>query len=455
MEENQKKEIKRLIQKGFNMELISFELDIPIEQVRQCQKELEIEKKNSNIKTYSVNEIKDKKNHQAHLKMEQIRKKYREIYFKNNIVQVELPKTLSQQELEILESVIAAIEEKIQEIKNSSKIEKRTNVNIILSELKKIEEYQLPIEHAEKLKDLMNSRELLNVNIKRSDTIDYQVSRAKGHIINQFAKAIEAKIYETESVEDLKILEGKITLEMIKCKPILVGAVKTKILNKILTIQQQAAHERIRHDIPVDIISVIRDLANGSIDVKKANDVIDKEARERVTSKLPNKFRLTEQQERRQILIQIRTIIMEKAEEYPIQEPEKVVLQLQELNEGDFGAAIRVVVKNMINRKEFEKAKDFCNKILNEDKSSDTATYIRSLRKEIRNAEIGNIVQTAINLEGNPEQERIYFELIEKGLKMGNVKLSAISLGKTKDGTRDISLADVWIDEEPNINQYK
>ena len=38
---------------------------------------------------------------------------------------------------------------------------------------------------------------------------------------------------------------------------------------------------------------------------------------------------------------------------------------------------------------------------------------------------------------------------------MGNVKLSAISLGKTKDGTRDISLADVWIDEEPNINQYK
>ena len=38
MEENQKKEIKRLIQKGFNMELISFELDIPIEQVRQFQK---------------------------------------------------------------------------------------------------------------------------------------------------------------------------------------------------------------------------------------------------------------------------------------------------------------------------------------------------------------------------------------------------------------------------------
>lgn len=46
-------------------------------------------------------------------------------------------------------------------------------------------------------------------------------------------------------------------------------------------------------------------------------------------------------------------------------------------------------------------------------------------------------------MNGTEEEERRYFELIEKGLKMGNVKLGSISLGKSKDGLRTITLADI------------
>ena len=50
-------------------------------------------------------------------------------------------------------------------------------------------------------------------------------------------------------------------------------------------------------------------------------------------------------------------------------------------------------------------------------------------------------------MNGTEREERTYFELIEKGIKMGNIKLSAISLGKSQDGLRNITLADIWVDE--------
>ena len=40
MKNSEKEEIKKLIKHGFDLELISFELDIPIEEVKQCELEL-------------------------------------------------------------------------------------------------------------------------------------------------------------------------------------------------------------------------------------------------------------------------------------------------------------------------------------------------------------------------------------------------------------------------------
>ena len=52
-------EIKKLIQNGFDLELMSFELDIPIEEIMQYKLELEKTNKSKPIKTYSAREIID------------------------------------------------------------------------------------------------------------------------------------------------------------------------------------------------------------------------------------------------------------------------------------------------------------------------------------------------------------------------------------------------------------
>lgn len=139
---------------------------------------------------------------------------------------------------------------------------------------------------------------------------------------------------------------------------------------------------------------------------------------------------------------------MQKAEQYHIEDPETSIMQIQELCEGELDQAIRTVVKNLTNTKKFEKAKEVCSKFSNKDKKNNISMNMKILRNEIRNEEISDIVLKAINMKGTIEEEREYFELIEKGLKMGNVKLSAICLGKSQDGLKTITLADIWTDED-------
>ena len=94
----------------------------------------------------------------------------------------------------------------------------------------------------------------------------------------------------------------------------IVGTIRTKIRNKILKINQQKVSDKIRNDVSEDIKSIIDELANGILDIQEANRILDEEARKKVESKPKNRFSLTEEQEKRQSLIQIKTILMEKPE---------------------------------------------------------------------------------------------------------------------------------------------
>lgn len=441
---NEVEEIKKLIENGFDLELISFELDIPIEEIRQCKLELETIKRSNSLTTYSAREIIDSKNKYAHSKMQQMRERYKKIFFKSNNVEVKLLKELSKQEIELINSVITKIEEIVKEMKNLSKKERRKVASGILAELKKIEDYQLTIEQAEKLHFLMQSEELEKLNLSTTDKIDFYINRNRKIIIRKLAESVDIAQSQVEDIEELKILEKKLTTKKEKNNQIFVDAVKSKIRNKIAKINQQKAIDRIRNDVPTDIAFIITEIANGTLDIKIANEIINKESKKRVESKSKNRFTLTEEQEKRQILIQIRTVLMEKPEQYHIENPERTIMQMQELCGGELEQAIRIVVNNLIGVKDFERAKEVCNSFSSKDKEKN----IRLLRNEIRNAEISDIVLKGISMNGTEEEERRYFELIEKGLKMGNIKLGAISLGKSKDGLRNIYLSDIWEKQE-------
>lgn len=448
-------EIKELIKKGFDLELISFELDIPIEEVKRLKLELEAERENNFTKQYDNERIINDEIKNANLKMQQIRRRYRKIFFKSNKIDTEQTINLQKQNDELVNSAILEIE-KIEEIlKNNeghSQKEIKELSKTIITELNKIEEYQLTVEQAEKLYYLINSKTLKEIDLGNNEKkYNYRMSRNRKIILRKLTEAIDLVQSQTEEVEELKKLERKLTFEIQKNNQILIGTVKSKIENKILKINQQKAIDKIRNDVPENVELIIKSLAKGTLDINKADQIIEKEAEKRIESKSKNKFALTKEQEKNQILMQIRTGLMEKSEQYNIENPEKTIMLMEELNNGKIELAVRTVVKNLINRKEFEKAKEVCKKFSSKDKESSLSIYIRDLKKKIRNNEIGDFVLRGINMKGTPEEKSKFIELIEKGIRQKNINLDAVPLGKSQDGLKNITLADIWTDEKERI----
>lgn len=441
-------EIKELIKDGFDLELISFELDIPIEDVIQCKLELETISKSSSIKTYSDRKISDSKNKQAHSKMQQMREQYKKLFFNGNNVEVKQPKDLTTKEIESINSAITEIEKIEKGMRNLPKEKRRKEANAILKQIKEIENYQLTVEQSEKLNSLIQSEELEKISLYTVDKIDVYINKTRSIIIKKLAEAVDTAQFQTEDLQELRILEKKLTTEMQQNNQIYVGAVKRRIENKILKINQQKAFDRIRNDIPTDIALIIKEIANGILDIEKANEIIDKEAKKRVESKPKTRFSLTEEQEKRQILIQIKTVLMEKPEQYHIKNPNITIMQIQELCGGNLEQSIRTVVNNLIGIKDFERAKEVCDSFYSKNKDNQISKYIRTLKNGIKNAEIGDIVLKGLNMSRTEEEDKKYFELIEKGLKKGNVKLNAVPLGKSQDGLKNIYLSDIWETQE-------
>lgn len=225
---------------------------------------------------------------------------------------------------------------------------------------------------------------------------------------------------------------------------IAVSTVKMRIVNKITMIEQKEASERIRNNIPYNIEQIIINLVKGELDIKEANKIIEEEASYQ-TQNNTSKFALTKEQKEKQILNQIKIILSEDEEKYDIKNPQTTIIQMQEIYKGDINPAITAVVKNLIKRKNFEKAKNLCEEF---SKNSEKNPVISILKKEIRSAEIGDLVLKVINMKGSTEEQRIYFEQIEKGIKKEKINLKSIPIGKSQDGLSKITLEDIWVDED-------
>lgn len=451
---NEVEEIKKLIKYGFDLDLISFEFDIPIEDIKQCKLELEEKRKNDLNKKRSTKKV--VKNNQPDSKIKQMRERYKKLFLSSDTTEFVQPIEIPQETVDKINIVITEIEEIVKTIKELPKKESRKEASTVLKQLKKIENDPLTIEQAEKLLSLMQSEKLGFLKLNNADNIDIYINKRKRKIVRKLAEAVDIAQSETEDIEELKRLKKELTANS-QIDHIYVGVVKSRIENKISRLTQQKAINRIKNQIPKEIEDIIIDIAKGRLDISKANEIIEKEAQKRVNSKPQNKFTLTEEQEKRQILIQIKTVLRENPEKYYIENPERTIMQVQELCGGELEQAISIVVKNFINIKDFSKAKEVCDNFYKKSKESSFLIYIRRLKKQIRNGEIGELVLKLINMNGSEEEEIANYQIIEKGLEMGNIKLDTVVLGKSKDGLRTITLADVWADGQLNrkgIDKY-
>lgn len=464
MQQYDKEVIKKLIKHGFDLELISFEYDIPIEEVQKCKLELEIKNqpkqenrpikeavKERSPKKQRVNKKQENKSQEETVsKMEQMRIKYNSLFFSSKKSESNNIKTLSKEQEELIKSVVEEIEGIAKKMPELSIIEKRKNAMEILSKLTSIKEYPLTLEQAQKLYNILNQKEMNGLRSSRADKIDYMIVKEKAVLVKQLVEAIDILQSQTEEIEELEILEKKLTLNMQQYSQIGVGNLRSKIENKISRIRQgkatNVAKSNVKKDEEQSIKDIAKDIINGTLDVELATEIIAKEANKRMETKPKNKFAVTIEQEKRQILIQIKKVIMEGQLVYDIQNPETSIMQLSKLCGGELAQAINTVVENLISKKEYKIAKEICNKYASE--SKEIYSYIRILASNIKRAEISDMVMRGINTKMSEAEDIQYFYKIEETIRKEKIKTTSISLGKSEDGLRFITLADIWPGEK-------
>lgn len=79
----------------------------------------------------------------------------------------------------------------------------------------------------------------------------------------------------------------------------------------------------------------------------------------------------------------------------------------------------------------------------------------KNIARNIRYAEISDLAQKLLNPKNTSEEDKIYYDVLSRVIKKENINLSAILLGRTQDGSKDITLADIWNSEGQKITRFK
>lgn len=452
-----REEVGKLVASGYDLDLISFELDIPMKLMSQYKMQIEPTKQ---IKSKNVQKLGTIGESKASLDMQQLRKKYMQLYLMNNTGTARISNQISEQEIEFINSKIEVFEDKVKQIKDLLKdtpndkqeqseiLRKRRKIaDEILVDIKEIKENKMTVEQLEKIIQILDSDELKNLRISSKDKIDSYMKYTRKIMIRKFAQVVKESLIKVTQLEDLKNLYRKLSKLTTQEYEMTVESAKTMIDSKIRKIQEARVIDKFVKSLPKDLIPIVENLASDTIDIDSARELIKIEAKKRMESKTKTKFTLTEEQERERILMQIKNVLMEEGEKYSIINPENTILRVQELCGSSLQDSIRVVVKNFIQRGNFEQARQICKSFSMRDKEGTMSRSIRRLECEINSAEIGAFVLKGINMKSSLENEAQFFNLIKRGLENGNVSMQSISLGKSKDGLRNITLADIWSKE--------
>lgn len=473
--QKEKEEIVQLIKNGMDMNVISFELDIPKETLQQYVEEFSKPVDNTDVtnkvaegvtngskisknatKTRNLNRVnKNVENTNQKIdKMAIIRKKYKEAYNR----QSNLPKferkadEPTEENLEQANKIIESFKAKIKEAKSKKFKEKRNAVIEALEILKEFYDLPCSVEQAYTVQKLMSSQDLNGLRAFTGDKIDAVVKKSRIKMNRKLADIVETEAGKIDKLDDIVKLRKMVTNDMEKLDMSIVS-LRMRLDNKITCLQQKARNNS-RDDVSDEIKDIVNQIINPNMDAEKVKQKIDEEA-EKLSAKSPAKgiFAMKKDNYTSQVFMKIRNALIEKANEFQINDADLVLEQLSKLDSRNFSINFKAVTDNFVAREDYKTAKSICDKYIQkrslDSAEPETSVYARTVKNEIIGAEIGKIVVSQINNKMISDEK--FIEDLENRIKKDNVKLFLIKLGKNIDGTKTITLSDVWYENEHQL----
>ena len=444
-----KPQIKQLVEQGFNLDIISFEFDVPIQDLVNYKNNL-----NKDKHQRAKSGISNKTSNKNISEMQKLRNRYWEVFGRINIVQEYDYKKELKEDPETVEKMMREVRMKIEQIANLPKDERETIYFEIMSNLKELENYQLTDLQLHELKNLVF--ELIE---KKSNIDGLIVYRPIGRyikrntlenrtldLIKYYVRLIEEQLLDrTDDIDELKKILRTLTYDLQRKAPLYIGRLKDKINNKINSINKQKRTNQKDDELSEDIIHAVKDLLSGENDLENFKKTIEEEVKKKASSNQFEGESLNEKNQRRIIIRQIMNLMVNNPKEFPINNSELLLMQLKILLDGNNSEAVSIVVKALISRKEFQKANYIIDNYLEASDDQFKLKKIKSLRNQVKKAELSDFILRGIYKDDmDDDEEQRYFEQLEKGINMGNIRLGSIILGKNVDGSRSITLSDIW-----------
>lgn len=417
---------------------------------RKAEKILEVVKKPEQPRAKSVKK-EDTKSYKG--KMAVVRRKYQELYNGKSSRQNDLDIKVvepTKEEFEKVEEIIAKLEEGTNGLEKLTAREKLLKGNNVLEVLKDF--YSLPcsLEQAYRVRKLVSNRELNELKLDLHDRIDQKIDKARVIVNRKLADIIETEAAKADDYDTVFALLKKISYDMEK-KDASVTSLKLRIQSKLNYLMQSRAVDRFKNDISDEVRDITRGIIEPNADVEEIETKIDKEA-QRLFDSAPKKGFLAIKRESydSQVYMKIRTLLSDRAEEFKIEDSDLVIDRLMKVCNGDFHSSLKCIVDNFVSRKDYDGAKAICSKYIqkpNKDtfEEPEKSVMARKMKKQIVGTEIGDMVLNQINTRA--VDDGMFMKLLEDRLESERANLSLISLGKTRMGTKTISLNDVWYEQ--------
>ncbi|MBO5143177.1 MAG: hypothetical protein J6J11_06405 [Treponema sp.] len=443
-------QIKELLLKGFDKELIAFEFDIELAEIEKVAQEIEEDFEKTLKDNTTTTSVKPKavRKRREKFNLEKLKEKYQEIYSTSSELKENMYDSLSSEQKEGLSFYIAkakSIVNKMPSEKMKDKESKHSRVmqaRDLMTEIKKILKYPLTVKYAEEVYNLLHSDKLLYLGETVDKSFMMSVNDAIKLSIERLAQALNIEYLKTDKIEELTKLRAKITVEMIKENPMAINVINSKILEKINKIKRIKAKKEMERTVPNAINEIAIRLAKGTMVAEEANRIIDEEASKQTEDEEDKS--VAAEKNRRYYLVYIADCLMERADEFYIEDPVSALRQIQDLSMVETGKALKIISTNLVERHDYTRAKELCEAVDTMCRGENIYKTINSIRKEIESKELTYFVLNTIKESGNVEDQKQGFEFLQKAINSGKIAPKTISLGKTEDGSRMITLADIW-----------
>ena len=448
-------EIIGLLQKGFKEEVISFELHLPIEYIKECKRQLDKKMEIKKANQQNASKSTKSKPTVTYEKIKEMKEKYHNLKNRDLFTQeIESIKKVQQSDEEKMkiEKAIHKVEEKIEKTPSELDDETLSSIQRIAQAIKKISEYNLTIDQYNELMNLLDTLD----EYKKDKKTNESLILVKQRITRRLVDTIDEQLRMTEDEKELQTLRNILPKISKGITKFTIDVIRRKLNNKINMLRSKNQHKENMSD---NVIEIAESIATGKLHYKQAIQEIESEAKHLVSSKPQTKFSLTQEQQKSQIVNNICEELVRNADKYKITNYEQAIEFLNKLNGGNKNKSIRVIVQNLATRKEYEQAYKICNTHIKpaksmEDLNNPDNLFFKDLRKDVISKELSDRIIMVIEKDIDTKSAIDIVSSVEDKIKKEMINPRVIKLGNTADKLKTITLEDIYNSEINEKDEY-